>query len=42
MLASTYHSVVEGRELGRKVGRQLTKKFFRPNNEDSEGECRKW
>jgi hypothetical protein len=31
-----HHSVVEGRELGRKVGHQLVKEFFRPNNEDQE------
>jgi hypothetical protein len=29
-----HHSVVEGRELGRQVGRQLVKEFFRPTNED--------
>jgi hypothetical protein len=35
-----HHSVVEGGELGRKVGRQLTKEFFRPNNNmDSEGDA---
>ena len=27
-----HHSVVEGRELGRKVGHQLVKEFFRPSN----------
>jgi hypothetical protein len=32
-----HHSVVEGRELGRKVGHQLVKEFFRPSNEDREG-----
>jgi PAP2 superfamily len=31
-----HHSVVEGRELGRKVGRQLVKEFFRPIDEDRE------
>ena len=31
-----HHSVVEGRELGRKVGHQLIKEFFRPNHEDRE------
>jgi hypothetical protein len=31
-----HHSVVEGRELGRKVGRQLVKEFFRPSNEGPE------
>ena len=31
-----HHSVVEGRELGRKVGHQLVKEFFRPSNEDRE------
>jgi len=31
-----HHSVVEGRELGRKVARQLMKEFFRPSNEDRE------
>jgi hypothetical protein len=31
-----HHSVVEGRELGRKVGHHLVKEFFRPNNEDQE------
>lgn len=29
-----HHSVVEGRELGRKVGHHLLKKFFRPIHED--------
>lgn len=32
-----HHSVVEGRELGRKVGCQLVKEFFRPSNQDREG-----
>jgi hypothetical protein len=32
-----HHSVVEGRELGRKVGHQLVKELFRPSNEDGEG-----
>jgi hypothetical protein len=31
-----HHSVVEGRELGRKVGHQLVKEFFRPSDEDYE------
>lgn len=31
-----HHSVVEGRELGRKVGRKLVKEFFRPSNEGPE------
>jgi PAP2 superfamily len=31
-----HHSVVEGRELGRKVGHQLVKQFFRPSDEDRE------
>jgi hypothetical protein len=31
-----HHSVVEGRELGRKVGHQLIKEFFRPSHEDRE------
>jgi hypothetical protein len=31
-----HHSVVEGRELGRRVAHQLVKKFFRPSTEDSE------
>ena len=30
------HSVFEGRELGRKVGHQLVKEFFRPSDEDYE------
>jgi hypothetical protein len=29
-----HHSVVEGRELGRKVGHQLAREFFRPSDED--------
>jgi hypothetical protein len=32
-----HHSVVQGRVLGRKVAHQLLKEFFRPRNEDSEG-----
>jgi hypothetical protein len=32
-----HHSVVEGRELGRKVARQLMKEFFRRSDEDREG-----
>jgi hypothetical protein len=32
-----HHSVVEGRELGRKVGHQLVKEFFQSSNEDREG-----
>jgi hypothetical protein len=32
-----HHSVVEGRELGRKVAHQLIKEFFRPSNEDRQG-----
>jgi hypothetical protein len=32
-----HHSVVEGRELGRKVGHQLMKEFFQRSNEDREG-----
>jgi hypothetical protein len=32
-----HHSVVEGRELGRKVGHQLVKELFRPSNEDGAG-----
>jgi hypothetical protein len=31
-----HHSVVEGREMGRKVGHQLVEEFFRPIHEDSE------
>ena len=31
-----HHSVVEGRELGRKVAHQLLKEFFRPSDEDRE------
>jgi hypothetical protein len=31
-----HHSVVEGRELGRKVAHQLVEEFFRPSNEDRE------
>jgi hypothetical protein len=31
-----HHSVVEGRELGRRVAHQLLKEFFRPSNEDRE------
>ncbi len=31
-----HHSVVEGRELGRKVAHQLMKEFFRPSQEDRE------
>jgi hypothetical protein len=31
-----HHSVVEGRELGRKVAHQLLKEFFRSSNEDRE------
>src|SRR6266853_1514517 len=31
-----HHSVVEGRELGRKVAHQLMKEFFRPSDEDRE------
>jgi hypothetical protein len=31
-----HHSVVEGRELGRKVAHQLMKEFFRRSNEDRE------
>ncbi len=34
-----HHSVVEGRELGRKVAHQLLKEFFRPSTEDSEGDA---
>jgi hypothetical protein len=32
-----HHSVVEGRELGRRVGYQLVKEFFRLDNHHSEG-----
>jgi hypothetical protein len=28
--------VVEGRELGRKVGHQLVEEFFQPSNKDRE------
>jgi hypothetical protein len=31
-----HHSVVEGRELGRRVAHQLLRQFFRPSNDDGE------